>query len=96
MQKLEKMDKAEINRVGHLIVLSLTGFLVASWFLSRAFTMTLFLLGGIAEVVFEMALQRKMTAPRIPLGRLAVYAGVFTISLLVLTYLVLRVGNLMR
>ena len=34
------------------------------WFLSRAYVMTFFLLGGMAEVVFQMALERKMIAPR--------------------------------
>lgn len=96
IKELEEIDKAEINNIGHLAVMSLTGFLVASWFLSRAFTMTLFLLGGIVEVVFEMAQRRGMIAPRLRFDRLSLYVGVFTISLLVLTYLVLRVGNLMR
>jgi hypothetical protein len=39
-------------------VLSFTGFLVAGWFLSRTYVMTFFLLGGMVEVVYEMALQR--------------------------------------
>ena len=58
----ENLDKTEINRLGRLMVLSFTGFLVAAWFLSRAFVMTLFLLGGMVEVIFEMALRRGMIA----------------------------------
>jgi hypothetical protein len=58
--------------------------------------MTLFLLGGVVEVVFEMALRRGMIAPRMKFDRLLLYVGVFTISLLVMTYLVLRIGNIMR
>jgi hypothetical protein len=96
MKKLESLDKAEANRLGRLAVLSLTGFLVAGWFLSRAFTMTLFLLGGIAEVVFEMGLVRGMIAPRLTFGPALRFAGVFMLSLLVLIYVVLRFGNLMR
>lgn len=96
MRKSTAIDKAEVNRLGRLVLLALTGFLVTGWFLSRAFTMTLFLLGGIGEVVFEMALQRGMIAPRMPLTRVLRYAGGLTIGLLMLVYIVLRVGNVMR
>jgi hypothetical protein len=58
--------------------------------------MTLFLLGGIAEVVYEMALQRGMIAPRLRLARALYYAGAFTISLVLLMYVMLRTLNLMR
>lgn len=92
----DDIDKAEINRLGHLMVVSFTGFLVAAWFLSRAFVMTLFLLGGIVEVFFEMALRRGMITSRMPMGRLLRYTGGFTVALLVLTYVALRVGNMFR
>ena len=39
------------------------------WFLSRAFVMTFFMLGGMVEVVYQMALDRGMIAPRLRLGR---------------------------
>lgn len=91
---VEALDKAEINRLGHLMVLSLAGFLVAGWFLSRAFAMTFFLLGGMAEVVFEMALERGMIASRMSLLRTLLYGGATAVSLLTLVYLSLRVLNL--
>jgi hypothetical protein len=94
--KATPIDKAEINRLGSLVVLSLTGFLVAGWFLSRAFTMTLFLLGGIGEVVFEMAQERGMVVSRMSFARVFRYTAGFTVFLLVLTYIVLRIGNRMR
>jgi O-antigen ligase len=93
---LEALDKAEINRLGRLAVLSLTGYLVSGWFLSRAYVLTLFLLGGMAEVIFEMALQRGMIAPRLRLVRVLSYAGVLVVSLIVLMYILLRVVNLTR
>jgi hypothetical protein len=96
IRSIESVDKAEVNRLGRLVVLSLTGFLVAAWFLSRAYIMTLFLLGGIAEVVFEMALQRGMISPRLPPARVLRYAVGMTLSLPVLVYVVLRFGNLSR
>ena len=94
--KIETIDKTEINRLGRLMFLSLTGFLVAGWFLSRALVMTLFLLGGMAEVVFEMALQRGMVAPRMRLGRVLLYSGILAVSMVVLMYILLRVTNLTR
>ena len=94
--KVDEVNKAEVNRLGRLMVLSLTGFLVASFFLSRAFVMTFFMLGGMTEVVFEMALRRGMIAPRLPLARLLGYAGILTFSLIPLMYIIIRILNLMR
>jgi hypothetical protein len=93
-RKTKEVDKAEINQMGRLLVLSLTGFLVAGWFLSRAFVMTFFLLGGMAEVVYEMALRRGMIAPRLKLARVLPYAGGLAISLILLMYIMLRITNL--
>jgi hypothetical protein len=93
---MEAIDKAEINRLGRLMVLSLTGFLVAAWFLTRAYVMMFFLLGGMAEVVFEMALERGMIAPRLRPPRVLFYTGVLAISLVLLMYIMLRITNLMR
>jgi len=95
-RRVEELDKAEINRLGSLVVLSVTGFLVAGWFLSRAFVMTLFILGGMAEVVFEMALQRQMTAPRMRLARVLPYSGLLAAGLILVMYVMLRTVNLMH
>jgi len=95
-RKIEALDKEEVNRMGRLMVLSLTGFLVQGFFLSRALVLTLFLLGGMAEVVYEMALRRGMVAPRMPFARVLAYTGGFTISLVMLMYVTVRVLNVMR
>jgi hypothetical protein len=92
----EPVDKAEVNRLGRLLVLSLTGFLVAGWFLSRAFVVTLFLLGGLVEVVFEMALRQGMITSRMRLARVLRLAGVLAILLVLLVYVMLRITNLMH
>lgn len=94
--KNEMLDKSEINRLGRLLLLSFTGYFVAAWFLSRAYVLTLFLLGGMAEVVFQMALQRGMIAPRLPLNRVLRYAGILAVSLIVVMYISLRIMNLTR
>jgi O-antigen ligase len=93
-RKIEVLDKGEINRLGRLMVLSFTGFLVAGWFLSRAFVMTLFLLGGMTEVIFEMALQRGMISSRLPFARVLRYSCALTILLLLVMYITLRIVNL--
>ena len=95
-REITAIDKAEIVRLGRLLVLSLTGFLVAGWFLSRAFVMTLFLLGGMVEVVYEMALQRGMIAPRLRLSRILPYAGGLAVCLVLMMYIMLRILNMMH
>jgi hypothetical protein len=93
---VETMDKEEANRLGRLVVLSLFGFLVAGWFLSRAFVMTLFLLGGLVEVIYEMALQRGMTTPRMNLMRSVPYAAGLSVVLILVLYLMIRILNLVH
>jgi hypothetical protein len=90
------LQKPEINRLGFCILLSLTGFLAAGWFLSRALVLTFFLLGGMAEVVYENAQQRGMTAPRPALARALFYSFGLMFGLLMAVYLILRVLNLSR
>lgn len=94
--RMETLDKAGIGQMARLIVFSLTGFLVSGMFLSRAFVMTFFLLGGMAEVVFQMALDRGMIAPRLPLGRVAAYSAVLAICLVPGMWLLVRVLNTMH
>jgi hypothetical protein len=74
--------------------LSLTGYLVAGWFLSRAFIMTLFLLGGMTEAVYEMALRRGMIAPRLRHERVLSYSGLLAAALVLMLYLTVRVLHL--
>jgi hypothetical protein len=93
-KKRENIDDSEISHMGRLIFLSLIGFLVAGWFLSRAFVMTLFLLGGMAEVVYTLGLERNMVAPRLRLGRVIPYAGGLSFALVLTIYVMLRIANL--
>src|SRR5215472_3514533 len=88
------LDEPDIRRLARLLVLSLTGFLVTGWFLSRAYILTLFLLGGLIEVTFQMALERGMVSPRIPLVRILRYSGVMAIGLILLMYITVRIVNL--
>jgi hypothetical protein len=92
----EEIDKTEINRMGRMLFLSLIGFLAAGWFLSRAFVATLFLLGGLAEAVYQMAIERGMIAPRLKFSRVIPYSGALAFSLLLVMYIMIRILNLMH
>ncbi len=87
-------DEDVIRRLARLLVLSFVGFLVAGWFLSRAFILTLFLLGGLTEVTFQMALQRGLVSLRLPLGRILRYSALLTVGFIVMMYITLRIVNL--
>jgi hypothetical protein len=91
---IDTIDKAEVNRLGHVLIVSLTGFLVAGFFLSRATVMLFFMLGGMAEVAYEMAMQRGMVAPRMRLDRTLLYSVGVAIALIVLMSLMLRALSL--
>lgn len=89
-------DEDEIKRLGRLLILSFTGFMVTGWFLSRAFVLTLFLLGGLTEVAFDMAWKRGMVSRRLPLFRVLRYSGFLTVGFILTMYILLRTVNLTR
>lgn len=94
-KELKEMSKEEIVWMGRMVGFSLIGFLVTAWFLSRAFVMTFFLLGGAAEVVYQMALERGMIGPRPRLKHLLPLAGGLSILLLAVMYVTILFLNFM-
>lgn len=90
------LGKAEINHVGFCLLLSFLGFLAAGWFLSRAFVLTFFLLGGMIEVVYQTAQSRGMVISRNTLMRTAMYSAGSMFALLTAVYIMLRILNLLR
>lgn len=95
-KKPDGWTKAEINRWGQLLALSLAGFLVAAFFLSRAFVLTFFLLGGIAETVYQIALTRGMIAHRLPMGRVLKHSAGLAVLFVPFMYVVTRLLNAVR
>ena len=95
-RRTEEITKEEVNHFGQVIFLSLTGFLVAGWFISRAFVMTMFTIGGMTEVVYEMALRRGMIAPRLKHTKVLPYSGVLTVALVLVLYITVRVLNVLH
>ena len=93
-RKKEPMAKNDIVRLGRAIQMSLVGFLIAGWFLSRSFALLFFLLGGLTASMYQMALDRGMVAQRIKFSRILLNSGILAIALLVLIYIVVRILNL--
>jgi len=90
------MSASETVRTGRLVLLSLTGFLLTGWFLSRAFVLTLFLLGGMVEAVYEMGFARGLLPPRLRLKQVLPKAGILAICLVLVMYVVVRLLNFAR
>jgi hypothetical protein len=94
--KAEPISALETVRTGRLVLLSLTGFLLTSWFLSRAFVLTLFLLGGTVEAVYEMAHAKGLVPARLRLKQVLPKAGLLAVCLVLIMYVVVRLLNLAR
>jgi len=85
----------DIRRLARTMVIALSGFLVAGWFLSRAYQMSLFVYGGMAEVVYQLALQQGIAPARMRVAKLVRGTWVGVVGLLALVYIMLRVEHLM-
>jgi O-antigen ligase len=83
----------ELRRCGRLMMISLSGFLAAGWFLSRAFQMTLFVYCGIIQVIYQVAVAREMVPAQLPVGKIARIAAISGVCLLVVVYLALLVEH---
>ena len=84
----------EIRRICSLMMVSFAGFLTASWFLARSYTMTLFLVAGMAHVAYRLASERKIALPSLPFGRVAKLSASTCVGLIFLVWIVLRVDHL--
>ena len=82
--------EAGIRQMAWVMVVCFAGFLVAGWFLSRAYVMWLFIYGGMTHVIYSMALERGIAPPPISLPRLMRTALIVAIGLLLLVYIILR------
>jgi len=89
------LPEEELRRLARLLVISLLGYFVAGWFLSRAYAMTLFIYGGMVEAVYRMALDQGIVPPRLSLPGTMRLSAVAVVGLLIVVYIMLRVHNLM-
>ena len=84
----------EIRGVARILVCSLTGFLVAAWFLSRSFSMWLFLYCGLSLALVRMAEAADMRPQRDSFAFLLRWAVLIAIGLLLMVYGILRFRSL--
>jgi hypothetical protein len=89
-----QLPEAEIRRLARLMMICLAGFLVAGWFLSRAYVMTLFIYGGMVQVLYQMALDQGFAPERMKLPRVLRLSAVGAIGLVAVVYIMLRLQNL--
>jgi O-antigen ligase len=85
----------EIKRLGGLMVVCLSGFLVAGWFLSRSYVMWLFIFGGMTQSIVQIAEAKGLPSPLPSIGRLAKISFYTSIALLLVVYAILRTRGLM-
>jgi hypothetical protein len=91
----DELSEADIRRMARLMMIALTGYLVAGWFLSRAYVMTLFIYGGMVEVIYQMALAHHISPPRLPFLRLTRLSAMTAVGLLLIVYIMLRIQHLL-
>jgi hypothetical protein len=85
----------EIERIARLMLVSIVGYFVAGWFLSRAYVMTLFIYGGMVQVIYSMALVSKIAPPRMNAFKAVQYAAIGSVGLIFVVYIMLRLQHLM-
>lgn len=91
----EKLPQEEIQRISGLMLASIIGYFVAGWFLSRAYIMTLFIYGGMVQVIYRMALAQEMVPPRMRATKVVQYSFFGAIGLIIVVYVMLRVEHMM-
>ena len=89
-----KLPPEEIERIAHLMLTSIVGYFVAGWFLSRAFVMTLFIYGGMVQVIYRMALAQNIAPPRLKAFKVAQYSAIASVGLVLVVYVMLRLQHL--
>ncbi|HEY2040538.1 MAG TPA: O-antigen ligase family protein [Edaphobacter sp.] len=84
----------EIYRIAQLMLISIVGYFVAGWFLSRAYVMTLFIYGGMVQVIYSMALAKNMAKPRMNAFKVVQYSAIGSVGLIFVVYIMLRLQHL--
>lgn len=90
-----KLPPEEIQRISRLMLTSIVGYFVAGWFLSRAYIMTLFIYGGMVQVIYRMALAQDLVPPRMKGFKIIQYSAIGAVGLILVVYLMLRVQHMM-
>ena len=91
----KEAEDAKVRRMAGLLVLSFAGFLTAGWFLSRAYTMCLYVNAGIAASIYRMALDRGIAPPQLPFGTALKRSALIVLALFVIVWVIVHVDNYM-
>lgn len=93
-QTAEQLPAEEIRRLSNIVLISLTGFLAAGWFLSRAYEMTIFLVTGITAVVYRMGIQQGIVPSPMKMGKAIQFSLIACVGFIVLVWIILRADHL--
>jgi O-antigen ligase len=85
----------EVQTIAWLLVLALTGFLTAGWFLSRALSPWMFMYGGVIVAAQRMGEARGITLAKEPFPLVLRWSVSIAACLLVLVYITLKIRSKM-
>jgi hypothetical protein len=88
-------EAAELRRMSGLMVISFAGFLTAGWFLSRAYTMCIYVNAGLAAAIYKMARDRGVAPPPMPTKQAMKLTALTVAALIVIVEVIVRVDHLM-
>ncbi len=91
----QEENAEEVRRLCRLMLLSISGFLAAGWFLSRAFVLSLFLLGGMISTVYRITTHYG-AAPPLSFARAARFSAFACAGALTFVYVLLRVASIIH
>lgn len=94
VEEEQNSSPEEVQRLARLMLVSIVGYFVAGWFLSRAYVMTLFIYGGMVQVIYGMAIAKNMTPPRMRPYKVVQYSAMGSVGLILLVYIMLRIQHL--
>ena len=90
---VEDQTLDDIYSMAKVLIASLTGFLVAGWFLSRPYGISLFMYCGMMFAVLRMGAEKSIKPKKDSLAFLLSWTACITCSLIVLISLMLRLRN---
>jgi O-antigen ligase len=92
--ELSPLEKTDVGRWARALRLSLIGFLTAAWFLSRAYTLGLYLVLGMAAALLCLAEEREPIVQQ-PTWRLLSLTARFGFAAIALVYVSLRLRSVL-
>jgi hypothetical protein len=89
-----EMTHGDIREMARILIVSLTGFLTAGWFLSRALSLWLFMYCGMMYAVLRMGAERGLVPEKDTPAFQARWTAIITCGLLIVVSLIVRVRYL--